>query len=446
MDNKTINHENDELNDQVQTGHSSEKTEIDSEELRKRVLAEKERRRNQEQSSRTGNNGKKSPQWKNKKKLRYIKPEKTNRVSLGIVFATMILAVSVVCAMCVIFLVREMIGINKSSSSYIIEIPQGATVSDIIDIMTIDQEKKGREEIIKVPALFKLLTKVKKADGKFIDGTHILRPDMGYLAIINELESEENQQRETVLVTISEGWNLNEAAKELEKNNVCVADKFLYYFNNGLDDYEFEKQIPKLTALDLRYYRMEGYLFPDTYEFYVADDIESLPQEEYEIIIRKFYDNFEEKFGAEQIAKAKEKGMTMNQVITLASIVQKEAADISDMYYVASVFENRLTHSDEFPRLESDTTEQYATDVIAKGDTLNDSMMEAYDTYVSGGLPPGPICNPGLEAIDAVLNPKETNYYYFCANTSTKEVYYAETLEEHEANIVKSDEGQEQSD
>lgn len=431
MDNKTINHENDEMDHQVETGETSEKPLIDSEELRQRVMEEKERRKNQSQPKK-----KTAGSWHKKKKVTYVKPEKRNRVAIGMFFATLILAVSVVSAMGIIFLVREMIGIDKSSSSYILQIPEGATVSDIIEIMTTDQVKKGREEIIKVPAMFKLLAKMKKADGQFINGTHVLRPNMGYLAMIEELESDESTTRETVSIAFKEGINLYDAATLLEENSVCERDKFIYYFNNGLG-YAFEDDIPKATALDLRFYRMEGYLFPDTYDFYQTDDIYSLEQEEYEIIVRKFYDNFELKYNADVSQRAAEQGLPMDEVITLASIVQAEAASEEDMYNVASVLRNRLNDPENFPRLESDTTEKYANNVIAVlSDTVNDTMMEAYNTYSSGGLPPGPICNPGEKAIDAVLNPNQTNYYYFCANIDTKEVYYAETYEQHRENLA----------
>ena len=132
-------------------------------------------------------------------------------------------------------------------------------------------------------------------------------------------------------------------------------------------------------------------------------------------------------------------GKTLEETLTLASIVQAEAGDTANMKRVASVFYNRLNNSDDFPLLQSDPTSAYVRDVIIpNSDYVTDNMKTAYDTYKGAGLPPGPICNPGLDAIKAVLYPAETDYFYFCSNLETGEFYYAKTLEEHEANLVKA--------
>lgn len=120
-------------------------------------------------------------------------------------------------------------------------------------------------------------------------------------------------------------------------------------------------------------------------------------------------------------------------------MVQAESSNISDMKKVASVFLNRLNNSEEYPRLESDPTRKYVEDVIKPNiDIPNQEMFNAYDTYKGEGLPPGPICNPGLDAISAVLYPEDTDYYFFCADLETGEVFYAKTLEEHQENLVKA--------
>ena len=134
-----------------------------------------------------------------------------------------------------------------------------------------------------------------------------------------------------------------------------------------------------------------------------------------------------------------ERGFTIDQVVTLASIVQREAGNIEQMATIASVFENRLARPDEFPKLQSDTTYSYIDDVIKKVLTIEyQDMYDAYDTYSCVGLPIGAICNPGKDAIDAVLNPDDTGYYYFCSNLETKETFFATTNEEHEENKKKA--------
>ena len=109
------------------------------------------------------------------------------------------------------------------------------------------------------------------------------------------------------------------------------------------------------------------------------------------------------------------------------------------MKKVASVFYNRLNNPDEYPLLQSDPTTNYVEDIIMPNiEVRSKKIFEAYDTYQGAGLPPGPICNPGLDAINAVLYPAETDYYYFCSNLETGEFYYAETLEQHEQNLVEA--------
>lgn len=376
-----------------------------------------------------------------KPKVKYIRPKKGNRIALSLVFTFMILGISVVSSVAIIFLAREMFGIDKSASSYTVRIPENATVDQVIEIITTEQENKRKEPIIKVDSLFRLMVKFKQSrddEFEFVSGEHTLSPNMGYSDIITELSSYYYKAKETKTLTFPEGIYLKDAAQMLESEGICSAAIFTYYFNNGIEgEYSFMDNVPKATAVDLRFYRMEGYLFPDTYEFYVADDINDLEQEDYEIIVRKFYDNFEEKYTQELSDRAAEIGMTMDQVVTLASIVQAEAADTADMANVASVFTNRLKNTDLFPHIASDPTEKYANQVIKElSNPVNELMMAAYDTYKTAGLPPGPICNPGIEAIKAVLYPNDTDYYYFCANIETKEVYYASTYDQHVANCA----------
>lgn len=172
---------------------------------------------------------------------------------------------------------------------------------------------------------------------------------------------------------------------------------------------------------------MEGYLFPDTYTFYVDTDPE--------VVCQKIYKNFDEKFKPEYYEQMKKLNMTLDEVITLASIVQAEAPDVESMKKIASVFENRLANPEEFPRLESDPTTYYVDEVIRPNIEIpSEAIFEAYDTYKSNGLPPGAIGNPGIDAIEAVLFPADTDYYFFFANIETNETFFAGTNEGHEAN------------
>ncbi len=371
-----------------------------------------------------------------KVKVKYIKPKKGNRIAFSLIFTSIIVGISVIASITIIFLAKEFFGIDKSASSYLITVPKGADVNQVMELMTSDQEKRGKEPIIRVKPLFELLVKIKERGGntlEFVPGEHKLSPNMGYSDILSELISVDYIERTTVRLTFTEGKTLNEIAQLLEKEGVCPADTFIYYFNNGLSDYDFIDKIPKATANSLRYHRMEGYLFPDTYEFYKAIDMETMEDADYEIILRKIYDNFEEKYTEEFEARAEELGMTMDDIVILASMIQKEAKDNADMYYVSSVFHNRINDPDDFGGFESNPTSNYA-DWLREQPGTTESMARAYDTYDTQGLPPGAICNPGLEALTAALYPADTNYYFFCAGNG--QVFYAETYEEHKQNEI----------
>lgn len=146
------------------------------------------------------------------------------------------------------------------------------------------------------------------------------------------------------------------------------------------------------------FYRMEGYFYPDTYEFYVNDSAGN--------VTKKLREQFEKKYETVK-AKIKNSGMSLNEVMTLASIVQLEAASEDEMPKVASVFLNRLDDPDTYPMLQSDTTTNYIKNVIkteADNTASIEHYTECYDTYKCKGLPAGPICNPGMAAIKLFLS------------------------------------------
>ena len=190
---------------------------------------------------------------------------------------------------------------------------------------------------------------------------------------------------------------------------------------------------------ELRFRKYEGYLFPDTYEFYTNMN----PKE----VVKKFFDNFDRKVDTEVMQEIRNlsNGLgELDNLITLASIIQKEATDLENMKMVSSVFHNRLNNSSTYPYLQSDATTNYIRDDIRSFMTQdNQEMYDAYDTTKVVGLPVGPICNPGMDAIEAAIHPADTNYYYFVSDDAGT-YYFAATLEEHEANIRKANQVNEQ--
>lgn len=235
----------------------------------------------------------------------------------------------------------------------------------------------------------------------------------------------------TVTVTLPEGYTAVQIAEKLEENKVCSASEFIALTNN----YEYIQTLGySFTELienpDERAFYLEGYIFPDTYEFYKNESAERA--------LRRFLDNTERKLTAGYRQRAEDLGYTLDEIITLASIVQEESYSHDSMKNVASVLHNRLS-SPNFSRLQCDVTKNYIKNAIENspyltGDTS--AFSETYNTYECSGLPAGPITNPGLAAIEAALYPAETDYYYFVTDKDWN-YYYAETYAEHKVNCNK---------
>lgn len=356
-------------------------------------------------------------QPKPKKKKR--KKKGNGRLIFGLIMTAIIVAVAVFCAAFVLKFARDFVGIGKSSVEVVVEIPMNSGTADIADIL-------ADEGIIDSTYFFRFYSRVKGSDGTFVAGSHVLTPDMSYENIVHELQQGAVDTRESVDITFPEGIDLLDAAQKLEENNVCSASDFIREFNNSSFGFDFEKLV-KVSAM--KFYKMEGYLFPDTYTFYVEED----PK----IVCKKIYRNFETRITLDIYARMDDLGLEFEEMLTMASMVQAEASSVYDMKRVASVFRNRLADPDNYPLLQSDPTRKYVEEVIKPNiEFPSKEMFKAYNTYEGAGLPPGPICNPGLDAINAVLYPADTDYYYFCANVDTGEVYYARTNDEHEANLV----------
>ena len=365
-----------------------------------------------------------SSQSKKRKKKKISQKERRQRsarVYGVLIMLTVVFVISISLAVGIIEVGKDMLGINGSQRLVLFNIPEGATTAEIAQ----DLYEDG---IIRIPKAFVYFSKLSKDDGNFVAGNHEISASMAYETLIAELSKSmaDTDSQAVVDVMFPEGITLYDAAMKLQENNVCEASKFLYYFNAGNLGYEFEEHLPTANST-LKFYRMEGYCFPDTYTFYE----ESEPDD----VCRKIYMNFNLKIKDEYYDRMAELGISLDEVITLASIIQKEAAHDGDMPMISSVFWNRL-NSPEYPKLQSDVTTLYVENVIKPNIELdNPAIYDAYDTYVCNGLPAGALCNPGIAAIEAVLYPAESDYYYFYANVDTGETFFARTLDEHNANI-----------
>ena len=232
-----------------------------------------------------------------------------------------------------------------------------------------------------------------------------------------------------VTVTFPEGYTIYQMGMLLQEKGVCSKDDFYHAANSPVDGIE-------IANPEERAFLLEGYLFPDTYEFYLNEDPKS--------VIGRFIDNYNKKITPEIKQKAADLGYTMDEMLTLASIIQKECDfGIEECKNVSSVFHNRLKNSRE-TYLGSDVTYFYLknmADYLGGSDSEKfDFLLTKYYTYnkYRKGLPAGAICNPGIKAITAAVEPADTNYYYFLTDETATEFYYAETYSQHLANGKKA--------
>lgn len=245
-------------------------------------------------------------------------------------------------------------------------------------------------------------------------GTYKLSGSMSPLIISNKLTSGETANN---LITIPEGWTVEQIADYLDEREVVTKAEFLAA--TGVDyDYDFLADKPKNEGL-------EGFLFPDTYEIplnVTARDI-----------VIMMLNNFDDKLTTELRAAIADSGLDVYETVTLASIVEREASNTTDRKLVAGVFLNRLAA--DIP-LESCATIQYITGSDAERVTYAETEIDSpYNTYLYPGLPVGPIGNPGLDSIEAVIYPTDSNYYYFLSADGV--TYYSKTYTEHQAKVNK---------
>ena len=343
---------------------------------------------------------------------------------LTLIWVCSVLAVSVFIAFFALSSINDLVGFNKESREVEITIPAGYDLSEIAELL----EDKG---IIDEPFTFEVYARVKNMETRLAPGTYVLNSNLGYDQIFQALKTKE-VPKNVVKVNFYEGMKLTEIAKRLEENEVCSYDEFIEAAKTETFEYEFENMMGESEFI---YYKWEGYLFPDTYEFYTN----STPRS----VIAKFIDNFNNKITTEYYERMQELGLSLDELITLASVIQSEAAYMEDMEKVSSAFHNRLAPGSGLPYLQSDVTWFYYEQEIepnVEDEALSDSYLSAYYTYPNYkvGLPVGPICNPGMNAIKAALYPADTNYYYFVTDKYGK-FYYGSTQAEHDYNVAIAD-------
>ncbi|MCD6149562.1 endolytic transglycosylase MltG [bacterium] len=285
-------------------------------------------------------------------------------------------------------------------------------------------ERLKKEKAISSKICFAYYLWRKNIYGKIIAGEYAVNPQN----TIPEIALIITQQKEIVSnekkITFPEGWDSRKMEARIKKQKLS-GDNFLdlverpNYFRDEYD-YGFLAGIPEDKSL-------EGYLFPDTYFFSMDANAED--------IIKKMLDNFDRKLSDDLRSEIQNQNKTIYEIITLASILEKEVKTPDDKKIVSGIFWNRIKIGQS---LQSCATLSYILRENKDQYSYEDTQIKSpYNTYLNPGLPPGPISNPGIISIKAAIYPVETNYNYFLSNPETGETIFSKTLEEHNANKVK---------
>jgi len=351
----------------------------------------------------------------------------------AIVYIVFIVVVSFALAYFAIVWVNDAFAFVKDDKDIEITIPDGVTSAELADIL-------GENEVIDYPYVFKLFSKVKKVDKKtetykFEAGTYTVNSNMNYDNLLRSFHSV--TVVEEFKLTIPEGYTVDEIIALFMDKGIGTKEGW----TKAINEVDYSDSFPYLADIPDdpdRIYKLEGYLFPNSYRFYTGQD------ESYYIkkILSEGFDVFVYQKIKDDLANTQ---YTLDEILIIASIVEKEAYYVRDFYGISMVIQNRLNNAAKYPRLECDSTLIYylshkagqKVTTLSATDLTDDT--NPYNTYVFDGMLHGPICNPSFNGISAVFEPDKEEHskdYYFVTDAG-KEALYARTLKEHQENVKK---------
>lgn len=326
-------------------------------------------------------------------------------------WATALIAIIAI-AVLTIFFARDIVSVTVPNGEVTVQINEGEGMSETVNVME-------NEDIIEYPIIFKLYARLGGYAENIQPGAVTVKDKMSYGEIL-ELLITPNRSAERIV--IPEGYEIRQIAETLCEAGVADWNRFYDALNNDEYNYRFLENLPD------RENKMEGYLFPATYEI-----PEGMSEHD---IINLMLEAFDNQFKDEYYQKAAEMNMTIDEIITMASIIERETDSEAERAKVAGVFYNRINSG---MKLQSCATVQYILgerkSVLSIADTKIDSF---YNTYLYAGFPLGPICNPGIACIEAALYPESTDAYYFVQGSDGKHIF-SKTYEEHLNAMKNSD-------
>lgn len=338
----------------------------------------------------------------------------------GLMYFGFIMCVSIILACLAWMAASDMLALNKDSFTASVSLPVSIFDTETEDKYNDDGQKVGTVKVtyadidyiaqelkeaglIEYKWLFKLYCKISNADRKVDPGEYELQSSFDYRALIKNMQAGSGATK-TIKVTFPEGFTMHQIFLRLEENGVCSYEDLMDAAANHNFNYSFLADLPLGDAT-----RLEGFLFPDTYEFYVGMQASSA--------INKFLETFNSKLTVDVKKALSNSGLDIRTVVNMASLIEKEAANDDERRTIASVIYNRLA---AYMPLGIDASILYIHPDHEGAPT--GTMLEEdspYNTRLYQGLPPTPIANPGLASIYAVLNPEQTNYYYYALDEAT---------------------------
>ena len=351
-------------------------------------------------------------------------PQEKRKPRVGLIVTLTVVAVLLIALVAVGLYVRgDIVGGAQTGETIFVDVPQGASTSQIASIL----EEAG---VIKSSLIFRAYSRVQAYDGKYQYGQYAFTEDVPYEQMCQTLMTQ-GTRAQTVKVTIPEGTGINDYVKDvngedvtvpgiatlLETAGVCTKSEFFA----ALDAVSLDS--PLLSSVsDKAYYALEGYLFPETYDFYAYDSTECA-----RLAVERMLEETDKRFTEDMRKRAQDMGYSIHEILTMASIIQMESGqNAAEMPNVAAVFYNRLD-SNSFSTLGSSPTCYY-------GDSFTQDDGR-YNTYNVPGLPPGPMCSPGIAAIEAALSPAENSPYFYFVTDSSGKFYFHKTSAEQQQTI-----------
>ncbi|MBQ7737255.1 MAG: endolytic transglycosylase MltG [Oscillospiraceae bacterium] len=379
--------------------------------------------------------------WEQERDYRPIRTRRDGRIGClgGLMYATFILSLSIVLAVFLWMAASDVLALNKEALTAEVTLPEEIFSEQVVDVKDDDGNVTGTRTVkaadinmvanilkdnglINYKWLFRLYSSFSHADTKLDPGTYTLSTSLDYRALVTKMRAGADSQIQTP-VMFPEGFNMDQVFARLEEYGVCSKEALYEAAASAEFSYAFLEGVEPGDP-----YRLEGYLFPDTYYFYQGMQASSA--------INKFLSNMHYHVTDEMWQRTKAMNMTFREIMTVASMIEKEAANDNERALIASVIYNRLNLG---MQLQFDSTVFYAlrdTDITELTTEIIQATDSPYNTYLNYGLPPGPICNPGMKSINAALNPAYTQYYFFALDVESNSMRFFSRYDEFAAFVA----------